>query len=140
MAKIKIASQWLEACAGCHMSFLDIDERVVELLKHVELTSMPITDLKHPPEEGVDVGILTGGIGNEEEITAAAKALAQAENGLDFHRQAHLAYINCAERMMQVGTDGVQILGGAGFLREYSEEMWYRNLRGLAVLEGCFNI
>jgi NAD-reducing hydrogenase small subunit len=71
MTKIKIASQWLEACAGCHMSFLDIDERVVELLKHVELTSMPITDLKHPPEEGVDVGILTGGVGNENEIAEA---------------------------------------------------------------------
>jgi len=68
------------------------------------------------------------------------RAAAQAEHGLGFHRQAHLAYINCAERMMQIGTDGVQILGGAGFLREYFEEMWYRNLRGLAVLEGCFNI
>lgn len=67
MGKIKVASQWLESCAGCHMSFLDIDERIVELLKHVELSSTPITDLKHPPEEGVDVGILTGGIGNEEE-------------------------------------------------------------------------
>jgi len=67
MAKIKVATQWLEACAGCHMSFLDIDERIVELLKHIELTSSPITDLKHPPESGVDVGILTGGIGNEDE-------------------------------------------------------------------------
>jgi len=71
MGKIKVASQWLEACAGCHMSFLDIDERIVELLKHVELTSTPITDLKHPPEEGVDVGILTGGIGNEDEEAEA---------------------------------------------------------------------
>jgi len=49
------------------MSFLDIDERIVELLKHVELSSTPITDLKHPPQSGVDVGILSGGIGNEEE-------------------------------------------------------------------------
>jgi NAD-reducing hydrogenase small subunit len=49
------------------MSFLDIDERIVELLKHVELSSTPITDLKHPPKEGVDVGILTGAIGNEAE-------------------------------------------------------------------------
>jgi len=49
------------------MSFLDIDERIVELLKHVELTSTPITDLKHPPKDGVDVGILTGGVGNEQE-------------------------------------------------------------------------
>lgn len=67
MGKVTVATQWLESCAGCHMSFLDIDERIVELLKYVELSSSPITDLKHPPESGVDVGILTGGIGNEEE-------------------------------------------------------------------------
>lgn len=68
MAKIKVATTWLEACAGCHMSFLDIDERIVELLKHVEITSSPITDLKHPPESGVDVGIVSGGIGNVDEL------------------------------------------------------------------------
>ncbi|HQE91853.1 MAG TPA: NADP oxidoreductase [Anaerolineae bacterium] len=67
MGKVTVAMQWLEACAGCEMSFLDIDERIVELLKHVELSSTPITDLKHPPQSGVDVGILSGGIGNEEE-------------------------------------------------------------------------
>ena len=68
MAKIKLATTWLEACSGCHMSFLDIDERIIELLQHVELTSSPITDLKHPPESGVDVGIVTGGIGNVDEL------------------------------------------------------------------------
>lgn len=71
MGKVKVATQWLEACAGCHMSFLDIDERIVELLKKIQLTSSPITDLKHPPEEGVDVGILTGAIGNEAELEEA---------------------------------------------------------------------
>ncbi|MBN1316785.1 MAG: NADP oxidoreductase [Anaerolineales bacterium] len=71
MAKIKLATQWLESCAGCHMSILDIDERIVELLKYVEFTSSPITDLKHPPVDGVDVGILTGAIGNEEQIAEA---------------------------------------------------------------------
>jgi NAD-reducing hydrogenase small subunit len=71
MGKVTVATQWLESCAGCHMSFLDIDERIVELLKYVELSSSPITDLKHPPESGVDVGILTGGIGNEEEEAEA---------------------------------------------------------------------
>ena len=69
--KITVASQWLESCAGCHMSLLDIDEKIVELLKYVELSSTPITDLKHPPEEGVVVGILSGGIGNEEQIEEA---------------------------------------------------------------------
>jgi NAD-reducing hydrogenase small subunit len=67
MGKVSVATQWLESCAGCHMSLLDIDERIVELLKHIELSSSPITDLKHPPESGVDVGILTGGVGNEEQ-------------------------------------------------------------------------
>ncbi len=79
MGKIKVATQWLEACAGCHMSFLDIDERIVELLKHVELTSSPITDLKHPPESGVDVGILTGAIGNEDEIEEAKEMRERAK-------------------------------------------------------------
>jgi NAD-reducing hydrogenase small subunit len=65
--KISVATQWLESCAGCHMSILDIDERIVELLQHIELSSSPITDMKHPPEEGVDVCIVTGGIGNEEQ-------------------------------------------------------------------------
>lgn len=71
MGKITVATQWLEACAGCHMSFLDIDERIMELLKQVELTSSPLTDLKHPPQEGVDVGILTGAVGNEDERAEA---------------------------------------------------------------------
>lgn len=68
MAKVKVAMDWLDICSGCEMSLLDIDERIVELLKHVELTSTPITDLKHPPEEGVDVGILTGSVGNTDQI------------------------------------------------------------------------
>ena len=64
MSKVKIAMDWLDACAGCEMSFLDIDERILEVLKAVEITSSPITDLKHPPKEGVDVGILSGAVGN----------------------------------------------------------------------------
>jgi NAD-reducing hydrogenase small subunit len=64
MAKVKVATDWLAACAGCHMSVLDMDERLVQLLDKIELTSTPITDLKHPPKEGVTVGILTGAISN----------------------------------------------------------------------------
>ena len=68
MAKVKIATDWLDICSGCEMSLLDIDERIVELLKHVELTSCPLTDLKHPPRDGVDVGILTGSVGNTDQL------------------------------------------------------------------------
>jgi len=71
VAKVKLATDWLDTCSGCHMSLLDIDERIVELVKHVEFTSSPITDFKHPPKEGVDLGILTGAVSNthQEEVT-----------------------------------------------------------------------
>jgi len=64
MAKPTVASDWLAGCAGCHMSFLDIDERIVQLVELVDLRATPITDLKHPDKEGVTVGILEGGINN----------------------------------------------------------------------------
>ncbi len=64
MTKVKVATDWLAACAGCEMSLLDMDERLVQLLDKIELTSCPITDLKHPPKEGVTVGILSGTVNN----------------------------------------------------------------------------
>jgi NAD-reducing hydrogenase small subunit len=71
MAKIKLATDWLDICSGCHMAILDIDERIVELLNHVEITSSPITDLKHPPKDGVDVGILSGAVSNDHQMEVA---------------------------------------------------------------------
>ncbi|MBI3946493.1 MAG: NADP oxidoreductase [Armatimonadetes bacterium] len=62
MAKVKIATEWLAGCAGCHMSLLDLDEELVAILDAVEITSSPITDLKHPPE--VTVGIIEGAVAN----------------------------------------------------------------------------
>jgi NAD-reducing hydrogenase small subunit len=62
MAKPKVASDWLAGCAGCHMSLLDIDERIVKLVELVDLRATPITDLKEPDKDGVDVGILEGAV------------------------------------------------------------------------------
>lgn len=71
MGKVKVATDWLAGCAGCHMSLLDIDERIVQLLELVEFTSSPITDLKHPPKEGVTVGILEGAVSNTHNVEVA---------------------------------------------------------------------
>ncbi len=71
MSKIKIATDWLAGCAGCHMSFLDIDDRILKLMELVEFTSSPVTDLKHPPKEGVTVGILEGAICNTHNVEVA---------------------------------------------------------------------
>jgi len=65
------------------------------------------------------------------------RAAARAEQGLDFHEQAYLAKVFCAEHAMKIGTDGVQLLGGHGFCCEHPVELWYRNLRAIALLEGC---
>ncbi len=67
MGKITLCTDWLDVCSGCHMSILDIDEKILELIKHVQLLSSPVTDLKHPPKEGCDVGILTGSVSNDHQ-------------------------------------------------------------------------
>lgn len=64
------------------------------------------------------------------------RAASRAERGLPFHRDAALARVLCAEKAMEIGTNGVQLLGGAGFIRDYPIEMWYRNLRATGLLEG----
>ena len=71
MPKVKVCTDWLADCSGCHMSFLDMDERLVEILDKIQLLSSPITDLKHPPAEGVDVGILSGSINNTTNLAVA---------------------------------------------------------------------
>jgi NAD-reducing hydrogenase small subunit len=62
--KVTIASDWLAGCSGCHMSLLDMDARLVDLLEVAALHATPITDLKQPPITGVDVGILEGAVNN----------------------------------------------------------------------------
>ena len=73
MNKPKIASDWICGCAGCHMSLLDMDVRILQVVELAELRATPITDLKEPDEGGVDVGILEGGINNSANEEVAHK-------------------------------------------------------------------
>jgi alkylation response protein AidB-like acyl-CoA dehydrogenase len=68
------------------------------------------------------------------------RAAARAEQGLPFRREAYLAQLQAADKGMKIGTDGVQLLGGHGFIREHMVELWYRNLRAVSVLEGCLAV
>ena len=74
MAKVSVASVWLDACAGCHMSFLDLDEKLIDLLDSIELKATPVTDFKKITP--VDVGIIEGAVSNEhdEEIAKELRA------------------------------------------------------------------
>ena len=64
------------------------------------------------------------------------KAAGRAAAGKDFAREVALARKLCAEKGMQIGLDGVQLLGGHGFVKEHPVERWYRDLRAIGVMEG----
>lgn len=69
-AKITLATAWLDGCSGCHMSFLDLDERLIELVEKVDIVYSPIVDTKELPQH-VDVGILEGAVSTEEDLNKA---------------------------------------------------------------------
>jgi len=68
------------------------------------------------------------------------KAASQLENGLDATRAAHFVRSYVPDKAMWIADQGVQVLGGHGFIRDNPVEMWYRNARTLGVLEGTVSV
>lgn len=64
--KLKIATTSLAGCFGCHMSFLDIDERLLDLVQVAEFSRSPLTDIKQCGE--CDIGLVEGGVCNAENV------------------------------------------------------------------------
>jgi len=67
MDRARLATVWLGGCSGCHMSFLDLDEFLIELAGKVELVYSPIADMKDYPEN-VDVCLIEGAVCNEDNL------------------------------------------------------------------------
>jgi alkylation response protein AidB-like acyl-CoA dehydrogenase len=67
----------------------------------------------------------------------ALRAASRAEQGRSFAREAALARKLSAEHGMRIGSSGVQLLGGHGFVKEHPVERWYRDLRAVGVMEGA---
>ena len=63
--KPRVATAWLGGCSGCHMSFLDMDERLIELADRIDLVYSPIADVKVFPAD-VDVTLVEGAIANTD--------------------------------------------------------------------------
>jgi len=68
--KHRVATVWLGGCSGCHMSFLDMDERLLDLAGRMDLVFSPIADVKVFPEM-VDVALVEGAVCNEEHLHTA---------------------------------------------------------------------
>jgi alkylation response protein AidB-like acyl-CoA dehydrogenase len=84
------------------------------------------------------VAFMVANIGIELEGArlATLRAAARAEQGKTFAREAALARRLTAEYGMQIGSNGVQLLGGHGYVKEHPVERWYRDLRAAGVMEG----
>lgn len=70
--KVSVATVWLDGCSGCHMSFLDIDERLLELASAIDLVYSPLVDTKAFPER-VDLTLVEGSVSSEEDLEKIKK-------------------------------------------------------------------
>jgi len=67
MSRPRLATVWLDGCSGCHMSFLDMDERLLEIGQRADLVYSPLVDRKDYPED-VDVCLVEGAVSSEEDL------------------------------------------------------------------------
>ena len=77
MSKVTLATVWLDGCSGCHMSFLDTDERIIDLLGHADLVYSPLVDVKDFPDR-VDVVLIEGSVSTDEEVEKIQKIRAHS--------------------------------------------------------------
>jgi NAD-reducing hydrogenase small subunit len=72
MSKVKLATVWLDGCSGCHMSFLDMDERIIALAEKIDIVYSPLVDPKIFPDH-VDVTLVEGAVSSEDDLKKILK-------------------------------------------------------------------
>ncbi len=65
--KVSVATVWLDGCSGCHMSLLDMDERLIELASAIDIVYSPLVDTKTFPEQ-VDLALVEGSVSSEDDL------------------------------------------------------------------------
>ena len=67
MSKPRVATVWLDGCSGCHMSLIDLDERLLDIFDRADLVYGPLVDFKEFPEN-VDVCLVEGAVSSEDDL------------------------------------------------------------------------
>jgi NAD-reducing hydrogenase small subunit len=78
MSKLKVATVWLDGCSGCHMSFLDMDERLLKIAELIEVVYSPIVDAKVFPDE-VDIALVEGAVASVDDEAKIKKVRAHSK-------------------------------------------------------------
>jgi NAD-reducing hydrogenase small subunit len=78
MNKLRLATIWLDGCSGCHMSFLDIDARLLDLTEKVDVVFSPLVDTKEFPQN-VDITLVEGALGTQEDLHKILKIRARTK-------------------------------------------------------------
>src|SRR5262245_13009021 len=119
---------WCALALGTGQAVLDY---VIPYVKERHAFGEPIAHRQSVAFMVANIGIELEGM-----RLATYRAASRAEQGKDFAREVALARRLCAEHGMRIGSDGVQLLGGHGFVKEHPVERWYRDLRAIGVAEG----
>ncbi|MBS1679579.1 MAG: acyl-CoA dehydrogenase family protein [Actinobacteria bacterium] len=120
---------WASLSVGTAQAVLDY---VIPYVNDRHAFGEPISNRQGVAFTVSDIGIESGGM-----RLATYRAAARADRGAEFAREAALARRLCAQKGMKIGSDGVQLLGGHGFVKEHPVERWYRDLRSAGVMEGA---
>jgi alkylation response protein AidB-like acyl-CoA dehydrogenase len=120
---------WCSLAIGAAQAVLDY---VIPYVNERTAFGEPISN-----RQAVAFGVSDIGIESDGMRLATYRAASRADQGQDFSREASLARRLCAQKGMQIGSEGVQLLGGHGFVKEHPVERWYRDLRAAGVMEGA---
>ncbi|HET7509803.1 MAG TPA: acyl-CoA dehydrogenase family protein [Solirubrobacterales bacterium] len=127
VARSRIA--WSALATGTAQAVLDY---VIPYVNDRQAFGEPISN-----RQGVAFGVSDIGIEQNGMRLATYRAASRADCGESFAREAAIAKRLCSQKGMQIGSDGVQLLGGHGFVKEHPVERWYRDLRAAGVMEGA---
>jgi NAD-reducing hydrogenase small subunit len=81
--RVKLATVWLGGCSGCHMSFMDLDEWLIDLAQRVDVVFSPVVDVKEYPDN-VDIVLVEGAVCNHEHLEMARKIRARTRLVVSF--------------------------------------------------------
>lgn len=120
---------WSALAVGTAQAVLDY---VVPYVNERQAFGEPISN-----RQAVAFGVSNIGIETDGMRLATYRAASRADRGEEFAREAALARQLAATKGMEIGSEGVQLLGGHGFVKEHPVERWYRDLRAAGVMEGA---